>query len=94
MWLREETSGIISLSFPFPVFPSRRRLVLAGLERALRVLMDSRGPVEVSSSGSVLVGSLSLLLDESCNFCFAAFTLALERIGFGSEDVAGEKCCG
>ena len=61
--------------------------------RVLRVLMDSGGPVEVPGSDSMFVGSLSLLLDESCNFCFAAFTLALERIGFCSEDVAGERCC-
>ena len=49
--------------------------------------------MEVPGSDSMFVGSLSLLLDESCNFCFAAFTLALERIGFCSEDVAGERCC-
>lgn len=83
------TSGRVSLSFPFPVF----RLVLAGLVRVIRVLIDSGGPVEVPGSGSVLVGSLSLVLDEDCNFCFAALTLALERMGFGSEDVAGESCC-
>ena len=47
--------------------------------------------MEVPGSNSALVGSVSLLLDESCNFCFAAFTLALDLIGFGSEDVAGER---
>ena len=78
-----------SLSFPFPVFPSRRRLVLAGL---VRVVRDSGGPTEVPGSGSVLVGSIPLLLEESCNFCLAAFTLALERIGLGdSNDVSGER---
>ena len=57
----------------------------------IRVLIDS-GEAEVPGSGSALVSSLSLVLDESCNFCFAAFTLALDRIGFGSKDVAGEGC--
>jgi hypothetical protein len=89
LWLREEASKKNSLSLPFPVFPSRRRLVLAGLVRVIRVLIDSGG-AEVPGSGSALVSSLSLVLYESCNFCFAAFTLALDRIGFGSEDVAGE----
>ena len=88
-----EGSEKTSLSFPFPVFPSRRRLFLAGLMRVLRVVTDSEAPAEVPGSGSVLAGSLSLLLYESCNFCFAAFTLALERMGFDSKDVAREMCC-
>ena len=59
--------------------------------RVVRRLIDSGGPTEDPGSGSVLVGSLSLLLDESCSFCLAAFTLALERIGLNSNDVAGER---
>ena len=91
MLLREGGSEKTSLSFPFPVISSRRRLVLAGLVRVVRRLIDSGAPTEVPGSGSVIDCSLSLPLDENCNFCLAAFTLALERMGLGSKDVAEER---
>ena len=91
MLLRGESSEKTSLSFPFPVFSSRRRLVFAGLVRVVRRLIDSGAPTEVPGSCSVLICSLSLLFDESCNFCLAALTLALERMGLGSKDVAEER---
>jgi hypothetical protein len=88
--LREGCSEKTSLSFPFPVFSSRRRLDLAGVVRVVRRLIDSGAPTDVPGSCSELVCSLSLLFEENCNFCLAALTLALERMGLGSKDVAEE----
>lgn len=59
-------------------------MVLTGLVRTLRVLMDSAGATGEGVSWSGFAESRSLPSVDCCAFCFAAFTLALERIDFSS----------
>jgi len=77
--LRDESCGT-SLAFPFPAVFSLERLDLFGLAEVPRLLVDSDGCTdEVPGSSSVFKESRSFT--ESCALCFAALTLALERIG-------------
>lgn len=87
LWRVNDSCGN-SLAFPFPVLLSRERLTLVGLTRALLVLIDSKGVVDAVVPGwSGFEKSRSLPWSEVWAFCFAALTLALERIGLLSEAV-------
>jgi hypothetical protein len=87
-------SSDVSLDFPLPELPSRERLFLPWVvDLVVRVL--SAGTATDRSAESP---SLSLACSRSFSFCLAAFTLALERIGFDSivdadADIDGKKIC-
>lgn len=72
-------SSVGSFSLPFPALLSRERLFLDV------VALDGRGFPEGRADWSAESLSLSFGWSRSFSFSFAAFTLALERIGFCSE---------
>lgn len=71
-------SSVGSFSLPFPAPLSRERLFLDV------VALDERGFPAERADWSTESLSLSFGWSRSFSFCLAAFTLALERIGFCS----------
>ncbi len=80
-----------SFALPFDELPSREREALTGLVRVLLVLADSVAVPE-NIAGSCAVSARLLWPDCADNcaaFCFAALTLALDRMGLLSGIVSG-----
>lgn len=88
-------SSDVSFGFPLPELPSGKRLFLVlVVDLVARAL--SAGRTKDCSAESP---SLSFACSRSFSFCLAAFTLALERVGFGSvvdadaDDDEKMACC-
>ena len=73
-------SSVVSLDFPLPKLPSRKRLFFDWVEDLVARVLSNGTAMDCSAESP----SLSFACSRSFSFCLAAFTLALERVGFGS----------